>query len=257
MTKRVFSAMWLSVMAIAVLTVSSCSNDSDIFGLDGLEDVANKYAKATFLELSDYSNLYNLSEDDLLILSEAEMRLNIKVKKGLYTLGYNNGNAVNISERLYDYISQNYNYYNSLVAKSNNIVRTKSSNPETADRNDCVPIAISHYLNIPYETVVSELANKGQIELLDAVKVFKSSASSQSSLPIGTNSGILAVYNHAVNLVSVASSYSYAYNKDVYYVYYKDWQQNSPDGTYFIVSNLDIPCLNVYGTSTIIYGFIQ
>ena len=39
MKKRIFKAMWLSVMAVAVVTVSSCSSDSDFFGLDGLEDV--------------------------------------------------------------------------------------------------------------------------------------------------------------------------------------------------------------------------
>ena len=37
MNKKVFKAMWLSVMAVAVVIVSSCSSDSDFFGLDGVD----------------------------------------------------------------------------------------------------------------------------------------------------------------------------------------------------------------------------
>lgn len=39
MNKKVFKAIWLSVMAVVVVIVSSCSSDSDFFRLDGLEDM--------------------------------------------------------------------------------------------------------------------------------------------------------------------------------------------------------------------------
>lgn len=55
-----------------------------------------------YLELSDYSDLSNLSVEDRAILDEAEGRLKVHMKEGLYVIDYKSGSDVNISERLYD-----------------------------------------------------------------------------------------------------------------------------------------------------------
>lgn len=207
-----------------------------------------------YLELSDYSDLSNLSVEDRAILDEAEGRLKVYMKEGLYVIDYKSGSDVNISERLYDYITSNYYHFNSMISNSKKFKRTKSVDPE---RNDCAVIAISHYCNIPYQEVVSRLVNRPKLDILKAVRVFKKSADEQSSFSLGQGSGILVVYTHVVNLESVNTSYDPATNKLCYRVYYKDYQadSNGGNGYYYYVSGLDLPC--TYESYTVIYKYIK
>ena len=136
------------------------------------------------------------------------------------------------------------------------IKQTKGSDPETNyDRNDCVPIAISHYCNVPYNTIVNDLVQRPGITLENAVKLYKSDASEQKKIKLSDSCGILALYEHAVNLVSVSN----IQNTEFYYVYYKDWQQypsNGGDGLFLEVTRLKIPCTNSYDYD-IIFGFVK
>jgi hypothetical protein len=86
MKKRIFKAMWLSVMAVAVVTVSSCSSDSDFFGQDGMEENTllmpdefkeigvkhNEGLEASFLSLRQYYQIKTRSVDNHIPLSQKQ-----------------------------------------------------------------------------------------------------------------------------------------------------------------------------------------
>lgn len=235
------------VSALIALTIG-CSED-EYFESDDFNN---------YLELSDYSDLSNLSVEDRAVLDEAEGRLKVHMKDGLYVIDYKSGYDVNISERLYDYITSNYNHFNSMVSKGKKFKRTKFGDPEP---NDCAVLSISHYLDIPYQTVVDGLINRPNLTILKAVQTFKSSASQQSSIPLGEGSGILVVAGHVVNLYSVNTSYEPTINYLCYRVYYKDYQvdNNGGNGLYYNVTELDLPCTFEYDGSSnnIIYEYIK
>ena len=251
-------SMTMAVCFIVALFATSCGSN-DIFGFEDEFFSPGYYDNERFLELSDYSDLSNLSIENLDILSEAESRLNIHMRDGLYVIKYKSGSDVNISEKLFDYITWNYNHYNSIIKQEKgkgNLRRTKSWDPEGG--NDCVVFAISHYCDVPYNTVLDSLVNKPQLQLDAAVRIFKPSASYQDALSLNSESGILVVYEHVVNLEHIVKTKDNN-NRRCYRVYYKDWQQypsNGGNGLYYIVYNLDFPCLNVYGVD-IIYGYVK
>lgn len=251
-TKSIIVLSLFALMAIGSFT--SCNNSA-------YDDLEESHDYQEYLDLSDYSDLSNLSESDRLILQQAEERINVQMVDGFFNITYNKGSEINISERLFDYISGNYNYLNSLIGKtkkvtraSRNVNRTESSNPYQGE--DCVPIAISHYCGIPYNEVLSRLVGK-HLTLLEAVQIFKSNAQSLPQLSESHTSGILTLYEHAVNLSKVEKA---TYNNiNCYKVYYKDYQQYPSDGGngYTYVANLNFPCQNIYGNLSVIFGLIQ
>lgn len=252
---NVFKMIVGMTFSILTFAMTSCSSD-DFYGFDDEIIKSGLYDNQAFLDLSDYNDLSHLSSNDLTILSEAEKRIDIKLKGGLYEIKYRNGAEVNISERLFNYITENYNHLNTIAKSYGKIKRTKGSGPESGLMGkDCVPIAISHYCNVDYQTVVNALLGK-TFTLVDAVKLFKKDACEQTSLTTGSGSGILVLYEHAVNLESV----SQVPGESNYYVYYKDWQlypNDGGNGRYILVSNLSFPCQNIYGNMTVVYGLVK
>lgn len=247
----------MSIMTVA--SILSCDSD-DFWGFDSDEGNYSEYSNQAFLDLSDYSNLSNLSEHDKLILQEAEERMNVQCINGLFGIKYNNGSEINISDRLFNYIANNYNHLNSLLKNNNKVRRIKRNSPESVnpyEGQDCVPIAISHYCGVSYEDAIKGLAGK-HLTLIEAVRIFKSNAVECEKLKLSSTGGILVLYEHVVNLEKVEKA---TYDgKKGYRVYYKDWQQygsNGGDGLYVLIRNLKFPCKNIYGVVDMIYGLVQ
>lgn len=261
MNKKVFKAMWLSVIAVVVVTVSSCSSDSDFFGLDGLEDFKSTHIStksglvdiSEYLDMSNYNSGHNISESDLLILTKAEERLSVIMTLNGYEIQQKNGKEVNISEQLYDYIEENYRSLNSLMGYNKNRIpkRQLSRNTEVNSKNDCVAYAIANALNISYNTVDTALKNKyseyrsgnglQQGHLEEAMKLFNSSACERSTLYpyagfngseniISLQGGVFGNNGHAVTALKVTKANSGQWN----YVWYHDYQSGGGDHYYMI-----------------------
>lgn len=254
-----------SILAIMLLSIgvfaASCIND-DLYEYGNDLNNSSEYRNQEFLDLSDYSDLGHLSVRDQLILQEAEERMNIQFIDGLFKTRYNKGAEINVSDKLFDYIKDNYDHLNFLTEKTKTPQKTrrvKSNAPESSSPyagEDCVPIAISHYCGISYEEAIAGLVGK-HLTLIEAVRIFKPNATEKSKLELSSTGGILTLFGHVANLERVEIS---EYNGNTCYrVYYKDWQQYSSDGGnyYFLVSNLDFPCRNIYGSMSIIFGLVQ
>jgi hypothetical protein len=153
-------AMAVSV-TVALLT-ASCSND-EFFGFDDMKDYtftlessiySNDFQK--YLDL-DIDTIKKWSRKDLTILDEAEYRMGIRFdeKNRFYTRNYNTYLELNISEKLYNRIWDNYYHNNLILGETTSKKRVKKRNSEGAGiRYDCVPISLSYCLATPYSTVV-------------------------------------------------------------------------------------------------------
>ena len=163
MKKRIFKAMWLSVMAVAVVTVSSCSSDSDFFGLDGLEDMdylnaVNSYNNSTFLDL-DIDTIKEWSTVSLSILDEAEVRMGISYDKDLRLFAKNQLSAsdLNISKKLYDAIWTNYKSLNvKFHENKNNLLRSKSRSVEGGGENNCFVLSANACSGVPIGRIIAQ-----------------------------------------------------------------------------------------------------
>lgn len=150
MKKRIFKAMWLSVMAVAVVTVSSCSSDSmfDFYQNDkaAIREMALSEEYQTYLE--EYFFATNALKS---IDTTAMVACDTIGGKTLKKMSFNDFVLVH---RLYEKFQEKYPYYNSLSnnektevmnlailnslklqslsgIKTATICRTKSSSAET------------------------------------------------------------------------------------------------------------------------------
>lgn len=165
MKKRIFKAMWLSVMAVAVVTVSSCSSD-DI--------KENIYNDNTLFYLSKDPKYIDYVESSLLYENAIKDTTNMTLtaylgnNKAIYSkdIEYSYTNVINAYENFVDYypqylsmsvIEQNklYNHCVNInprlreLTDNKNFLRTKSGNPETSDAYNAVMYkhAGDHVLN--------------------------------------------------------------------------------------------------------------
>lgn len=260
MKRKVLSINTLVVLTLVIFVmISSCDRDNSL-NIENNLSICHEYNKLDYLDLSNYTDLYNLSERDQLVLHEAEKRINIQLIDGQFRTLYTEGAELNMSESLFNYISANYNHLNTLRQKTKSFKRIKKRSPEPTNPYegvDCVPIAISHYCNIPYQEAIDSLVNK-HLTLLEAVRIFKKDAKKKLQLNIGDEKGIIETFEHVVNLEKVKRAL-YG-TKLCYQVYYKDWQRFSDggNGLYFYVDTLKFPCKNIVTKNdTIIYGLVQ
>lgn len=168
MNKKVFKAMRLSVMAVAVVTVSSCSSDSDFFGLDGLEDMdylnpLTNYQSEEYLDLDiESKDILHLSDEDNMIIGKALARFDIRyTKDSLYDMSHLSAEKLNMSEELFYHIKSGFEYTNSIKTKykiSKSIKRSKNRSTEYWGQVpfDCFPVAVSHYGDISLSLVYSK-----------------------------------------------------------------------------------------------------
>ncbi len=167
MKKRIFKAMWLSVMAVAVVTVSSCSSDSDFFGLDGLEDMdylnpLTNYQSEEYLDLDiESKDILHLSDEDNMIIGKALARFDIRyTKDSLYDMSHLSAEKLNMSEELFYHIKSGFEYTNSLkISKMKNKVKrakTRATESNSGPSFNCFPVAVSYYGNISLSLVYSK-----------------------------------------------------------------------------------------------------
>lgn len=173
MKKRIFKAMWLSVMAVVVVTVSSCSSDSDFFGLDGLEDFKSTQisTKSGLVDISEYltistCNSEKWTENDYRSIDKAIQRMNISYSKNRNQYIINEqvkASELNMSDSLYCAVTTMLEYTNYIFANSsnNNKRRIKSRSTEQGGLYilpDCVPAAVSNMgQNAPsYESAIAK-----------------------------------------------------------------------------------------------------
>lgn len=156
--KGLFKTIWVAAVAFVIMTATSCSSDTDYFGLDELEGSAIIPLTETdseYLDL-DIDTITVWSNNDLRILNEAEYRMGITYdnEKREYSKKHESYLELNISKKLYNRIWDNYCYNNSILSVSS-LARVKSRNIETTDSQyNCVPLSLSHCCNKPYDEVV-------------------------------------------------------------------------------------------------------
>jgi|GEM_PF-4998675 len=111
MNKNVFKAMWLSVMAVAVVTVSSCSSDSDFFGLDGLEDIYNQ--RNGMIESNEYidylESMIEFNEFFMNPIISQEDSIGRIGDKTIYSISYKN--ILQQERNAYNKLIKRYPYY--------------------------------------------------------------------------------------------------------------------------------------------------
>ncbi len=154
MKKRIFKAMWLSVMAVAVVTVSSCSSDSDFFGLDGLEDFKSTHisTKSGLVDISEYldistCNSEKWTENDYISIDKAIQRMGISFleSKNQYVIDFRNAEDINVSDTLFNLIESMFEHSNAIFKESSDkLLRVKTRCIESVMTiPNCVPAAIS------------------------------------------------------------------------------------------------------------------
>ena len=171
-----FRTIWLAIIAFMMITVTSCSNHEDYFGLD-VENKSNvkRTTRTSCIDCSEYLtisayDLKEMTEKDLETLDNAISRMGISVtespKKYIYEASC--GKEINISDSLYTTIVKMIDNTNRIFADSDILNQSKvtrmksraaeppSSSPSTL--YDCVPAAISHMgRNAPsYEAVIKK-----------------------------------------------------------------------------------------------------
>ena len=157
---KMIAAMAVSV--IVALLSASCSND-EFFGFEDMNDYTSTIESSIYsndfqkyLDL-DIDTIKKWSKKDLIILDEAEYRMGIRLdeKTKFYSKNYNTYLELNISEKLYNRIWDNYYHNNLVLGEALSKKRVKRRSPEgMGSRYDCVPISLSHCLATPYATVV-------------------------------------------------------------------------------------------------------
>jgi hypothetical protein len=278
MNKKVFKAMWLSVIAVVVVTVSSCSSDSDFFGLDGLEGTIylnplTNYQNEKYL---DIEKLYfkDFTDNDWNNYIEAESRLSFKYSNdGQCSIIQTSGEEVNISDKLFECIKNSIENSNLLLSneKSRKIVaRSLNRNVEAGLLgNDCVGQCIADYCGLDINNVNQTIASNypqyingdgiSPDKLLDVVKLFKPDASSQSKFYPNdiffgekTIDGIIALTGHTV----VIDKIKYYYSANKYHIWAHDPQNSNSNVESDIYKN-EIPARIQNGGSIVIFQYIK
>lgn len=159
-TKEKKICLFLLVPAFAVFFLNGCTKDyfGDFSEMDGdstwFFEQDNLDVDFTSCEYLDYKYKdWNLiSSQERAIIAEAQKRLDIKLIDGFYVLPSKNYKAYNISDRLFDYIVNNFLYLNAQIARYDStpgrMPLMLRGNPEggqnTQNQYDCVAIALCH-----------------------------------------------------------------------------------------------------------------
>ena len=159
-----------------IMTATSCSSDTDYFGLDDVNETYNaeRTTRASFIDCSEYLTISSFdtkdwSDEDFNAFSIASYRIgvNFSKTKNMYVFEEPNGKYINISDSLYNCVIEMYERTNSFFNSSNNlngamVSRMKSSAMESSSGNeqDCVPAAICHMgVCAPSETEIKEVCD--------------------------------------------------------------------------------------------------
>ncbi|MFC2110566.1 hypothetical protein ACFLRU_06950 [Bacteroidota bacterium] len=139
------------LLAIVISFITACETETQ---------TEPNYSEAEYLELDVY-NKYKMGEKEFAIIFKAIKRLEISRVNGLYKIKESTAEDLNISPKLFNYITASFDYTNStlnpkLSSNKNKITRLKSGNYEDIyqqiDTTYCLSYAISkigHYsLNI-------------------------------------------------------------------------------------------------------------
>lgn len=131
--------MWLSVMILAVLTITSCSSDElfDFYEIpnEDYNNILNCEKYSEYLDWDFTGNLVDASDQEMEIYFLAKERCNYYPINGILKTNYKYGYEINISERLFIYIEECVNELNrsNLLSKKRAISRVKSSTVEGYD----------------------------------------------------------------------------------------------------------------------------
>ncbi|HOT14820.1 MAG TPA: hypothetical protein PK252_08675 [Bacteroidales bacterium] len=119
----------------------------------------NNYSE--YLQLDSYE-LSSMTEKDMKIMGKALERLNIEYTNGVYFVKQKSGSEVNISDELFTFIKNSFDYSNKLFKPNSVIykkVRVKSGSPEGGktekDTTNCVAIAIAKMANLSSDSVIA------------------------------------------------------------------------------------------------------
>lgn len=163
-----FRTIWLAIIAFMMITVTSCSNHEDYFGLD-VENKSNvkRTTRTSCIDCSEYLTIstYDFnqwSDKDYDAFNTAMDRIGVEFSesKFRYVFEEPSGKEINISDSLYNCVVQMFEGTNlmldSLCNQNEGIgTRMKTRAAESSSSNstklpDCVPVAISNMgINAP------------------------------------------------------------------------------------------------------------
>lgn len=174
---------------------------------------------AEYLDLESYE-MSKMSEKDMETIGQAIQRLNITKNNGLYQIKQRSGRQFNMSEDLYEFVTDGFEHTNSISRPKsfNNLIpRLKSGNPENnnsqpSDTTYCVAHALAGMGGATFENVKALMDSLGYSNgvppaALDSIvyRLYPNARKSNSSTQSGTLNNAFIWYptsdstGHAVN----------------------------------------------------------
>ena len=163
-------ALLVAVAAVIGITIyGSCSADEDFWGFDD-EYTSTENTRSEAKDVSEYLTLSTYepnkwTDKDRVILGKAFLRLTIQNDDGLSYVQETKVGGLNMSEELFNFIKNGFEYGNKLLRENNygqtnkkkQISRRKTRDPEgsihNCTGNDCVGHSIAYYLHRNLEEV--------------------------------------------------------------------------------------------------------
>ncbi|WP_139959609.1 hypothetical protein [Flavicella sediminum] len=220
-----------------------------ITGCESENTLENEYADSEYLELDIYDK-YRMKEKEFKTMNRAIQRLNIKKVEGLFKIKETSAKEINISPKLFNYITAGFNYTNSTLrpkslSNKSKITRLKSGNNEIIfqvnDSTYCFSYSITALGDFSFnacKTKQNDLgwgdgvpvtqSTNGTYDISNALSFYKSfyqngSIISSNSLEEGMMGGKVLFFRtgsnaHAVNAMS--------YDENTGLITYFDYQNN-------------------------------
>lgn len=172
-----------------------------------------------YLELGSYEML-EMSEKDMETIGHAIQRLDVSMKNGLYQIKQSSGRQVNMSERLFEFVTDAYEHTNNISRPKsfNNLIprlksgNTENNDPEPSDTTYCVAHALAGMGGANFESVKALMDSLGYSQgvppgALDSIvrQFYPNARKSTSSTQSGSLNNAVIYYQtsdttgHAVN----------------------------------------------------------
>ncbi|WP_139959611.1 hypothetical protein [Flavicella sediminum] len=139
------------LLTIVMIFTTACETETQ---------TETNYADAEYLELDIY-NKYKMGEKEFATINRAIQRLEINKEGGLYKIEETSASELNISQKLFDYITAGFNYTNSILSPKSSsnkskITRLKFGNYEDTyqqiDSTYCFSHALSAFQDYSFNT---------------------------------------------------------------------------------------------------------
>lgn len=258
-TKVHLSQVMLACMVLTLITAMySCEGD-EFWGFENeyLNESINTRANTNseFLDIHSTSPS-GMTKKDWEIIGQALLRMTIINENDLSFVRDADGGKLNMSDRLFDFLKNGFDYGNKLLVddkhvifdKHKHVARRKTSAVEAFQHNctgnDCVGHSISHYLHLDIESVNSTIhASLSSypnypvpcVNLESTLNLFQSFTKQSKFFPQNgpfpyAIAGIILIPGHALNGI-----YAYKYGGQCVIVCYDDQAKSSP--IYYVPNN--------------------